>query len=66
MDRKYPLAGEAFFREIMRPEEERRQRAALGNRSSDIDGGSHPPNVVSFREYKQRQVERLSRNSPKR
>jgi hypothetical protein len=58
MGKGYTLAGEAFFREMMRPEEERRQRAVSGNRSSDIGGGSYPPNVVSFREYKQRQAGR--------
>jgi|HubBroStandDraft_2_1064218.scaffolds.fasta_scaffold1029488_1 hypothetical protein len=53
MDR-YPLAGEEFFREMMRPEEERRQ--SLADRS--IGGGvSNPSNVVSLQEYKQRQTE---------
>jgi hypothetical protein len=61
MDRKYPLAGEAFFREMMRPDEERRQRLAAGNRSGDIGGGiSHPSNVVSLQDYRRRQAERAT------
>jgi propanediol dehydratase small subunit len=47
----YTLAGEEFFREMMRPEEERRQRLAAI--SDDLS------NVVSFQDYKRR-VERAA------
>jgi hypothetical protein len=55
MDRKYPLAGEAFFREMMRSEEERKQRLAT-NRG--WGGASDSSNVVSFQDYRRRQTER--------
>jgi transposase len=59
MSREYTLAGEAFFREMMRPEGERRQHpGVMDNRLGDIGVGSHPSNVVSLRDYRQRQAER--------
>jgi hypothetical protein len=62
MDRGYPLSGEEFFRKMMHPEEGRGQYPVVAN---DIGGGSPPSNVVSFQDYRQRQVERLHRNPHK-
>ena len=53
MGKGYTLAGEAFFREMMRPEEERRRH--LTDNGDGIGGAS---NVVSLQDYRRQHAER--------
>ena len=52
MDKKHTLVGEAYFREMLRPEEEQRQRL------NPYGGIGDASNVVSLQDYRQRQAER--------
>jgi hypothetical protein len=54
MARNYTLAGEEFFQRMMHPEEQRK-RMVVGNRTIEK---THPSNVVSLQEFKQRRVGR--------
>jgi hypothetical protein len=60
MGKDYTLAGEDFFREMMRAEEERRRHLAdNGDGIGGIGGGSHhPSNVVSLQDYRRQHAER--------
>ena len=60
MSKEYTLAGEAFFRRMMRLEEERRQRFVGGNRWGGVSDGSHPSNIISLQDYRRQQTERTT------
>ena len=66
MGKDYAPTGEESLREMIRLEDERKRHLVVGNRYGGIDGRDLPPNVVSFREYRQRQAERPLRYPPKR
>jgi hypothetical protein len=56
MDKRYTLAGEDSFREMVRYQEERRRHSGVGSQWSGTTGGSHPSNVVSMQGYRQQRV----------
>ncbi len=64
MDKRYTLAGEDFFRGMMRPEDQRRQRSAGRALWSAGDGGARDSNIVSLDRYRQERRAQKSANKP--